>query len=153
MPTKISQAAGAIIEKNGKILLVKEKQGEAKGQWNLPCGHIEINENPIDAAKREVEEESGFGFKPKNILGVYSLTKKERAGIHHVIKVIFIGDISKNHGEYMTEEIAEVKWFVPEEIENMDSATLRDVDIKKMIKDYFSGKKYPLDLITHTTQK
>jgi hypothetical protein len=29
---------------------------------------------------------------------------------------------------------------------------LRDLDIKQMVKDYFSGNKYPLDLLTHTIQ-
>jgi hypothetical protein len=32
----------------------------------------------------------------------------------------------------------------------MDNATLRDLDIKQMVKDYFAGKKFSLDSITHT---
>jgi len=35
-------------------------------------------------------------------------------------------------------------------IERMGRDTLRDPDIKKMVKDYFDGKRYPLELITHT---
>lgn len=53
----------------------------------------------------------------------------------------------------MIEEIAETKWFLPEEIENMNSEILRDLDIKQMVKDYFIGKKYSLELLKHTISK
>ncbi len=54
---------------------------------------------------------------------------------------------------YVFDDVAEVRWFTPEEINGMDLSTLRDMDIKKMTKDYFSGKKYPLDIIRHTLSK
>jgi ADP-ribose pyrophosphatase YjhB (NUDIX family) len=145
--------AGAIIEKNGRFLLVKEKKKIAKDKWNHPAGWIDIEENIINAVKREVKEETGFDFEPKNILGVYVLVKQEADDLHHAIKIIFTGEISENQDRYMTDEISEIKWFTPEEIENMDSNTLRDKDIKTMIKDYLAGKKYSLDLLTHTIQK
>ena len=76
--------------------------------------------------------------------------KSEAGCIHHAIKIIFVGEILGEQGEFMKDEIAETKWFTPEEIENMGPETLRDVDIKQMVKDYFAGKRYPLDMITHT---
>ena len=149
----INIVVSVAIKKNKKYILVKELKKEIKGLWNFPSGKVIFGENLFIAAKREVKEETGFDFKPKNILGVYSLTKKEGAVIHHVIKIIFLGDITKKQEGRWVDEISEIKWFTPEEIEKMDMATLRDVDIKIMVKDYFAGKKYPLDLITHTIQK
>lgn len=67
---------GAILEKNGKILLVKEIKSIAKDKWNHPAGWLDVGENPIDEVKREVKEETGFDFVPKNILGIYSLSKQ-----------------------------------------------------------------------------
>ena len=148
--TQTFGVAGAIIEKDGKILLVKEAKEIAKGKWNQPAGWIDVGENPIDAAKREVSEETGFDFTPDSILGIYSKVKKEGEDIHHPIKIIFLGKISDEKIRELEDDISETKWFTPEEIENMDADTLRDLDIKKMVKDYFSGKRYPLDLITHT---
>ena len=151
--TQTFGVVGAILEKDGKFLLVKETKPSAKDKWNHPAGWLEVGENPIEAVKREVKEETGFDFEPTNILGIYSLSKEygNETG-HHALKIMFIGDISENQGEYMTDEISETKWFTQEEIENMDLNTLRDVDIKKMVKDYVAGKKYPLDLLTHTKQ-
>ncbi len=156
--TQTFGVAGAIIEKEGKILLVKESQqkGIDAGKWNHPGGWIEVGENPIDAVKKEVEEESGYKFTPTYLIGIYSLDRedflKHGQEIHHPIKLIFTGTISKERNENLADDVSEAKWFTPDEIENMDLNTLRDLDIKQMVKDYFSGIKYPLNLITHTIQ-
>ena len=135
---------GAIIEREGK---------SAKNQWNHPAGWLEVGENPIDGVRREVKEETGFDFEPKGILGIYSLLKQSgKEGGRHPVKIIFYGDISEKQDSYMTEEISEIKWFTPEEIEKMEETVLRDLDIKIMVKDYLSNKKYPLELLTHTVQ-
>jgi len=149
--TQTFGVVGAIIEKNGKILLVKEaKKEQDTGKWNHPAGWIEIGENPIEGVKREVKEEAGLEFSPTHILGIYSLARKDLNPIHHPIKIIFIGDISNKETKELADDVSEKKWFAPEKIEEMDSNTLRDLDIKKMVRDYFSGKKFPLELLTHT---
>ena len=145
---------GAIIEKEGKILLVKEAKEIDKNKWSHPAGWIDVGENPIEAVKREVKEETGFQFTPTHILGVFSLFRKdvkEKFNITpHAIKIIFIGNISEEKVGELYDDVSETKWFLPKEIDKMDKNTLRDLDIKKMIKDYFIGKKYPLELLSHT---
>ncbi len=157
MPRVLSQTfgvVGAIIEKGGKILLVRETTEKDKNKWNHPAGWIEVGEDPIETVKREVKEEAGLRFTPTHILGVYSLfrkdLKKEFNVTPHPIKIIFIGNISKKKTTRLSDDISETKWFLPKEIAKMDKNTLRDLDIKKMVKDYFAGKRYPLELLTHT---
>ena len=153
--TQVFGVVGAIIERDGKILLIKEAESFAEGKWNHPAGWIDVGENPIKAAEREVIEETGFHFTATNILGIYSLVKIKTEGdfTRHPLKLIFIGKISEKEVKKIEEDVTETKWFTPEEIENMDENTLRDIDIKIMVKDYFAGKKYPLELLTHTIQK
>lgn len=154
--TQTFGVVGGLLERNGKILLVRESQskGPDHDKWNHPAGWIDVGENPIEAAKREVLEESGYEFAPKYLLGVYSLVrediKKEMGGTPHGIKLIFIGDISDGQTHELHDDVSEVRWFAPEEIFAMDPATLRDADIKQIIRDYFAGKKFPLDALTHT---
>lgn len=154
--TQTFGVVGAILEKDGKILLVEEAKERAKGKWSHPAGWIELGENPLEAIKREVKEESGYDFEPTHILGLYSLYKtnlKEKWGITpQAIKIIFIGKISEKQSEELHDDVSETKWFRPEEIYQMDINTLRDMDIKDMVKEYFGGKKYPLDLLIHTEQ-
>lgn len=35
----------------------------------------------------------------------------------------------------------------------MDDATLRDRDVKQMVKDYFAGIRFPLSVVTHTVRE
>lgn len=53
-------AAGGIVEREGKILLVKVTNLEGKVVWSFPKGHLEKKETPLKAALREVEEETGW---------------------------------------------------------------------------------------------
>lgn len=53
-------AAGGIVERNGKILLVKVTNLQGEVVWTFPKGHLEKKETPLKAALREVEEETGW---------------------------------------------------------------------------------------------
>jgi len=69
------------------------------------------------------------------------------------LRVVFLGEIHGEQGKPIEDEISETRWWSPEEIEAMDDGTLRDRDVKKMVRDYFAGKKYPLELLTHTMRE
>ena len=52
----ITQSAGGIVlNKENKILIVNQNHDS----WSLPKGHIDPGENALEAAKREIYEESG----------------------------------------------------------------------------------------------
>lgn len=152
--TQTFGVVGAILERDGKILLIKESGTSDKGKWNQPAGWIDVGEDPLLAVKREVQEESGYEFTPEAVLGVYSLVRKDSEGklnaTPHAIKIIFTGKISDQQTLQTDGEAEEVKWFSPEEIEAMGPDVLRDLDIKQEVKDYFEGKRYPLGLMRHT---
>ncbi|TSC57266.1 MAG: NUDIX hydrolase [Parcubacteria group bacterium Greene0416_79] len=159
MARVFSQVFGVVaglLEKDGKILLVREAQrnGPDDGKWNHPAGWIDVGEDPSEAVQREVLEESGHIFTPRYLLGIYSLVRKdiekELGATPHAIKIIFIGDISRTQQRKLEDDVTEAKWFTQNEIYAMDHATLRDLDIKQMVKDYFAGKRFPLDYIVHT---
>ncbi len=63
----------AVVTRNdeGKILLIKRKIEPCKGEWALPSGFMEIDESPIEAALRELAEETGLKGKLKKLIGVY----------------------------------------------------------------------------------
>ena len=53
-------AAAALIENDGKILLVRRANDPMRGLWTLPAGFIDAGENPADAVVRECLEETGY---------------------------------------------------------------------------------------------
>ncbi len=157
--TQTYGVVAAIIEKDGKFLLMKESFDSKHpdyGKWNQPAGWIDVGENPVDAVIREVKEETGFDFVPEKILGIYSLVKHHMAAYvgspTHGIKILFTGKIGDTQSA-LAEDSSDTKWFTPEEIYAMDLKVLRDLDIKQEVKDYLEGKGYPLGLLTHTVQK
>src|SRR3989344_1416807 len=159
--TQVFGVVGAIIERDGKFLLVKEHHPghSSHGKWSQPAGWIDVGEDPVAAVAREVKEETGLLFTPTHLLGLYSLvTRHERVlsapmETRHALKLIFTGNVTGTPNTFSTDEIAETKWFSSEEVYAMDSTMLRDTDIKAEIRDYIAGTRYPLTLITHTVQE
>src|SRR3989344_1716154 len=156
--TQTFGVVGAIIGREGKILLVQESRGDDKGKWNQPAGWIDIGEDPFVAVAREVKEETGLDFTPTAIIGIYSLVKeylrkKVDAGVPHGIKIIYKGSISGEIGNF-EKDVSDVKWFSLDEIQELEkNSMLRDHDIPQEIAEYFAGKSYPLDLIHHFIQR
>ena len=53
-------AAGGIVGRAGKVLLVQVRNLQGEIVWTFPKGHLEKGETPLKAALREVEEETGW---------------------------------------------------------------------------------------------
>jgi len=156
--TQTFGCAAAVIEKDGKFLFVKEaNKGVDTGKWSHPGGWIEIGESPIETVIKEVEEETGYKFTPTGVLGIYSLVREDLARlgeeVHHPIKIIFTGSISEKRNKNLADDVSEIGWFTAEEIDKMDEKTLRERDIKGMVKNYLAGKIYSLEIIKHTVIK
>lgn len=149
---------GGILEKDGKVLLVKEADTSKFdfGKWGLPAGAVDPGENPVEAVSREVREEAGLDFTPTHIVGIYSMVRKDlesRLGqLVQRVGIIFTGTVKNYDQENLHSDVSETKWFNPDDIYAMDQETLRTTDGKKMLKDYFSGKRLPLDTVTHMIQ-
>ncbi|HEX8502068.1 MAG TPA: NUDIX domain-containing protein [Pyrinomonadaceae bacterium] len=50
-------AGGVVLDRRGRVLLVSQ-HGTS---WSLPKGHVEEGEGLLEAARREIHEESGVG--------------------------------------------------------------------------------------------
>ncbi len=161
--TQTFGVVAAIIVKNGRVLLIREVQrfdgkiGPDDGKWNHPAGWIEVGEPPLDAVVREVLEETGYVFTPKHLLGVYSLVRKDIessfGSAPHPIKLIYTGEISEGPVAELQDDVSEIGWFRPEDIEAMSIDELRDLNIKQMVRDYQAKKWYPLEVVSHVVQR
>ena len=107
---------GVMILKDGKILLGlrnpnKEKASselQGQGTWTMPGGKVEFMEKLVDAAKRELEEETSLRAKELKLLCI----SDDMTDTAHYVTVGFI--VSKYTGKVKTmepETILEWKWF------------------------------------------
>ncbi len=67
-------AAVVLTTVEDKIVMVKRGVEPAMGRWAFPSGYVDRGETVEDAARREVEEETGLIVEVTNLLGVYSNT-------------------------------------------------------------------------------
>lgn len=58
--TQVKVGIGAMVFKDGKILLAKRKGSFGAGEYAFPGGHLEYMESFADCAKREIAEECGI---------------------------------------------------------------------------------------------
>ena len=52
-------AVGVICFRGDEVLLIRRGTPPREGEWSLPGGHIEWGERAVDAALRELHEETG----------------------------------------------------------------------------------------------
>ena len=50
------------------LCLLQEAKSSCAGQWYLPAGRMEPGEDIVEAAKREVLEETGMNFDPSTLI-------------------------------------------------------------------------------------
>ncbi len=83
-------AAGAILNRGGRILLVKRKYPPRAGDWCFPAGFMEYEESPADCCVREIKEETGLDIEITNLFWVYSGHDDPRS---NAVLIIYLADI------------------------------------------------------------
>ena len=68
---QLKVGAAAVIERDGKLLLLQRTHKPFAGCWNLPAGYAEADESPDQTAVREVFEEIGLRVEVDALLGLY----------------------------------------------------------------------------------
>jgi putative (di)nucleoside polyphosphate hydrolase len=84
-PTRYFRAGvGAVIaDARGRVLALE--RADIRGAWQFPQGGLEKKEKPVDAAFREIKEETGIGRKALRLVGkhpellVYELPRKAQS--------------------------------------------------------------------------
>jgi ADP-ribose pyrophosphatase YjhB (NUDIX family) len=116
-------AACALVEQDGKILLVKRVMMPLRGTWTLPAGFVEAAEDPREAASREVLEETGLHVEIGELCDVIYGREHERgASIVIVYKAQQVG------GKLEAQDDAEeARFFGPDEIPDLGFEATKQV--------------------------
>ena len=64
--------AATVVEREGKVLMVRRGVEPGLGLWSLPGGYVDRGEVVEEAAEREVLEETGLMVKITRLVGVFS---------------------------------------------------------------------------------
>jgi ADP-ribose pyrophosphatase YjhB (NUDIX family) len=113
--------AGALILRDGKLLLVKRGAHPGFGKWSVPGGLVELGERVEEAMVREVKEEVGFDVEVVKLTDVADTITCDGDGRvqFHFVVVNFVARIVG--GELKTaSDILEARWVPVDEVERVD---------------------------------
>jgi ADP-ribose pyrophosphatase YjhB (NUDIX family) len=66
---------GSVVSFEDRILLCRRRIDPRAGFWTLPAGYMELNESPLDGARREAWEEARARIAIDALLAVYSIPR------------------------------------------------------------------------------
>ena len=137
----------AIIERDGRFLLVEEETSEGL-KLNNPAGHLDPGESPEDGCAREALEETAHVFRPTELLGIY-LSRFQRAANGEDITYLrfaFRGELGEQTGRALDTGIVRTLWMTPAEI-RATAPRHRSPLLLRCMEDYLAGMRHPLSLI------
>ena len=149
---KPSATVAAIIEQNGRFLLVEE-QTPIGIRINNPAGHLDEGESLTDACVRETLEETMFAFEPQSLVGVYmTRTEQGARGASAVVDTTYIrfafcgllGALQPDRS--LDKGILRTLWMTPDEL-RASVARHRSPMVLQGIEDYLAGHRFDLRLL------
>jgi ADP-ribose pyrophosphatase YjhB (NUDIX family) len=115
-PDKPLVGVGAVIVRDGRVLLIRRGQAPLLGEWSLPGGVLECGETLREATVREAREETGLVVETVDMLGVYErIVPGDRRVRYHYVLIDFL--CRAVGGELRAgSDAAEVGWFTRAEL-------------------------------------
>jgi len=138
-PDRPMVGVGAVVIKDGKILVVKRAFEPGAGKWSVPGGLVELGEKLSEACAREAEEETGLKVEALELINVYDMIDNDEKGkirYHYVLADYLakpVGGLEKT-----SVEVTDMKWVTYEQAKAMDLTRTA----RKALEELFGGIKY-----------
>ncbi len=134
---------GAVIIRDGRILLVKRGSEPGKNKWSIPGGLVELGETVRSTIVREVKEESSLDVEVHSLIDVVDNLVPDEKGrlLYHFIILDFFASL-KGGIPRAGSDVLDVKWVPFEEIDRYD--------LTRTFRGFFERNKQRLKLFDYT---
>jgi mutator protein MutT len=132
---------GAVIIRNGKILLEKRGNDPGRGKWSIPGGIVELSESPEQTVIREVREETGLVVDEPELIDVVSSVTSDESGKvkYHFVIVDYLVSLRGGTAKAAS-DAAKLEWVRLEEVEQKD--------LTKSFRGFFGKNRQRLEKIS-----
>jgi len=128
------------VDERKRILLVRQYRLPARQYlWELPAGRLDEGETPLRAAKRELEEETGYRAKNWEKLVTFYPTP---GYVSEKMTIFLATDLTEGKAQPMEDERIETRWFTAKELGEAIE-TNKIIDAKTMLGYYRWKQKRP----------
>ena len=112
----VAAAVAAILEFNGRIVLIRRSREPGKGKLDLPGGFADPGENAEEAIRREVMEELKLDLKAVKYLGSWPNTYEYEGVVYQTCDLFFHSKIDALPTDCDCTEVAELLLLAPAEV-------------------------------------
>lgn len=131
-----------IVQAEDKFLVVEETIN-GKALWNQPAGHLEANETLLQAAERELWEETGIVATPQHFLRLHQWIAPDNTPFLRFLFSITLSNMCATDPH--DSDIDRCLWVSAEQI--LTANNLRSPLVAESIRCWQRGERYPLGLI------
>lgn len=107
----------ALITHGEYVLLAKRSKEPSKGLWSLPGGKLERGETLIEAAAREVHEETAIRAEDLAFIEFAELIKTE----YHFVIAVFMVRLANKQPPQAGDDACDARWFSKAELKQLDA--------------------------------
>lgn len=120
---KKDERSRVVVQVGDEILVLKGWYGSNK--WMLPGGGIHKGEQPIDAAIRELAEETGIVARPEDLTYIASNDVKDSYGLKYKYHLFVMKLETRPESPIRNYEIFDIAWRKPTELIRDEKGVLK----------------------------
>ena len=139
---------GAVVEREGALLLVRHQKPDRDPYWVLPGGRLEPDETIPQCAEREVAEETGLSARFSGVLYVSEFLREGRHTVDVIARMEAEGDARLGRDPEVAPgsepTLRELRWVNAEELEEIEllPRPLKDRLLKDAAGGWAAGEVY-----------
>lgn len=138
-----------MVEDGERVMMTQDRDGLPG--WKFPGGHIEAAELLLDAAKREIREETGFEVEPSGLLLIEDYFNEKRPQEHNS-RIYLLAQLVGGEKKIRKDEVKTLRWFAREELSRMREDQVYPRHFLALQR-FLSGAHTPIDVIVRRVEK